>query len=192
MRIKDELLFFYKKHPVLSNLFLLNIIIFVITHVSLFPNRYIYTQMAGVNILISEGEWWRLITPIFVHSNFNHLFYNSLGLILAGIMLSNYVKRGVFLLIYLSSGVFANIITYIFAPPIYVHVGASGAIFGLLGIIAAFIYFKKIPRHQSQMFTFFIIFALIFTFFNSNINIFSHIGGFVWGCLCGYYISRKV
>jgi rhomboid protease GluP len=191
MRLKNELLFFYKKHPVLSILFLLNIIVFVMTHVSLFPNRYIYSQMAGVNILIAEGELWRLVTPIFVHSNFNHLFYNSLGLILSGIILSEYIKRNTFLLIYLSSGIFANVITYIFAPPIYVHVGASGAIFGLLGVIAALIYFKKIPRLQSQMFTFFIIFALIFTFLNPSINIFSHIGGLVWGILCGFYITKK-
>lgn len=192
MRVVNEFNQIKQQYPILTWIVLINLCIFVLTTVPIFPNRFIFSHLAGVNLLIANGEWWRLITPIFVHSHFNHLFFNSLGFIFSGIILGEHLKSKTLLFIYLSSGIFANILTLFFAAPNFIHVGSSGAIFGLLGVLATLLYYKKMPHNQAQALMVIIIFALIFTFLQSHINVYAHIGGFLWGCLCGVVIERKI
>lgn len=182
---------FFTTHPIVSILVGINILFFLLISLPIFPNRWIFERMVGVNILIANGEWWRLVTPIFLHSHFNHLLFNSLSLLIVGSLLEERVKRSTFVFVYLSSGIFANVITYIFASMTYIHAGSSGAIFGILGVFATLTYFKKVHRQLSTSLVVIIILALLFTFTNTQVNIFSHIGGFIWGALCGYLIIRK-
>lgn len=75
---------------------------------------------------------------------------------------------------YLSSGIFANVFTYIFAPLTFIHVGASGAVFGLLGVFAMLIYLNKLPYQLKNSLLVIIILALLFTFME-KIQIYMHI-----------------
>ena len=98
---------------------------------------------AKTNALLQSGEWFRLITPIFIHAGPLHLLLNSYALWMVGIQVEKLYGSARFLLIYLLSGVGGvagsyigqAILPRIFDPP---SVGASGAIFGLFGVLAVF------------------------------------------------------
>jgi rhomboid protease GluP len=98
---------------------------------------------AKTNALLQSGEWFRLITPIFIHAGIFHLLLNSYALWMVGMQVEKLYGSARFLLIYLLSGVGGVAGSYIgqtilprfFDAP---SVGASGAIFGLFGVLAVF------------------------------------------------------
>jgi len=179
------------KYPVFWGIILVNFLFYFLTVLPFYPDGYLFTKFAGVNLLIKEGEWWRLFTPILIHTNFNHLMFNSLTLFLLGMILAVRVKNLTFFLIYFSSGIFANGLTYLLAPLTYIHAGSSGAIFGIIGVLCALIFFKKFRQDEMKSLTIFIILAIVLTFLDQEINIYAHIGGLVWGIILGAYIVRK-
>ena len=93
-----------------------------------------------------------------------------------------------FTALYLVSGVFANIITYLGQPLSYSHVGASGAIFGLFGYYLAMIATRNafITRESRQVILPIVIIGLIMTFTQSEINITAHLFGLIAGFLIGH------
>jgi rhomboid protease GluP len=98
---------------------------------------------AKTNALLSSGEWFRLITPIFIHAGLLHLLLNSYALWMVGMQVEKLYGSARFLLIYLLSGVGGVAGSYLgqsFLPrPVDApSVGASGAIFGLFGVLAVF------------------------------------------------------
>ena len=84
----------------------------------------------------TNGEWWRLVTTMFVHSGMLHLVANLAGLVQLGLILERLVGRLVFAAVYLAAGVFASLVS-LSAHPVAVSVGASGAIFGIYGLLLA-------------------------------------------------------
>jgi membrane associated rhomboid family serine protease len=99
---------------------------------------------AKTNYLLWSGEWFRLVTPVFIHAGFLHLLSNTYALWAVGPQVEKLYGSARFLLIYLLSGVggvtgsfFGQII---FSRPDVPSVGASGAIFGLFGVLAVFVY----------------------------------------------------
>ncbi len=86
---------------------------------------------AKVNVLIQHGQWWRLITPIFLHGSLLHLGSNLLSLVWFGRGIERLYGARKYLLIYFVAGVAGNIASYIHMPGL--SLGASGAIFGLVG-----------------------------------------------------------
>lgn len=128
---------FFYFYPLVSILVILNLVLWVLTH--FFPYSLggtILQYGIGQNLAIKEqGEYWRLLTPIFLHANFGHVLFNSFALVLFGPALERMIGKGKFLLFYLGAGIIGNIGTYIVAPYDFsFHLGASGAIYGLLGI----------------------------------------------------------
>ena len=98
---------------------------------------------AKTNRLLQSGEWFRLITPIFIHAGLLHLLLNSYALWVVGTQVEKLYGSARFLLIYLLSGVggvagsyFGQI--FLQKPLDMPSVGASGAIFGLFGVLAVF------------------------------------------------------
>ncbi|OLP65588.1 Rhomboid protease GluP [Bacillus pumilus] len=85
------------------------------------------------NVLILDGEWWRLITPMFLHIGFTHLLFNTFALWSVGAAVERVYGSGRFLFIYLISGIFGTITSFVFNTAI--AAGASGAIFGCLGAL---------------------------------------------------------
>ncbi len=83
------------------------------------------------NELIRQGQWWRLVTPIFLHGNFVHLLVNSLSLWQLGGSLERIYGSRKFFLIYMGAGIAGNLCSYAFSPT--QSLGASGALFGLIG-----------------------------------------------------------
>ncbi|TMU83725.1 rhomboid family intramembrane serine protease [Bacillus sp. BHET2] len=184
---------FLRFYPIISLIVLIHIILFLVSALPIFPQLWVYEQLAGVNVFIKEGEWWRLITPIFVHMGFAHLLFNSFSLVLFGPPLEKYLGKAKFISLYLACGVFANIITYLIKPLTYSHVGASGAIFGLFGFYIAMIVMKHpfITKESRQVILPIVIIGVVMTFMQSGINITAHIFGLIAGFVISWIAGRK-
>ncbi|TMC96721.1 MAG: rhomboid family intramembrane serine protease [Chloroflexi bacterium] len=90
------------------------------------------------NDLILQGQYWRFVTPIFLHANLLHLGLNMLNLAVLGVFLERLVGHIRFLLIYVTTGIVSIIASFYFMPQ-EISVGASGAIFGLVGAYSVFV-----------------------------------------------------
>ncbi|HLO10875.1 MAG TPA: rhomboid family intramembrane serine protease [Pseudoneobacillus sp.] len=184
---------FLRFYPIVSSIIAINLILFIIGFIPFLPKDWMYVTFSGVNLYIAEGDFWRLITPIFLHSGFSHLLFNSFSLVLFGPALERIVGKGRFFTIYLLSGLGANIATFFIQPLTYIHVGSSGAIFGLFGFYLAIIAFRKdmLSRENSQLIITIAVLSVIMTFFQPNINITGHIFGLITGFFIGAFIIKK-
>lgn len=179
---------FIQFYPIVTVLLIINIILYILMH--LFSSSFggvIYTYGVGHNLSIYVNqEYWRFITPIFLHGNLGHVLFNSFALVLFGPALERMVGKFLFVLIYLGTGIIGNIGTYIINPQSMVpHLGASGAIYGLFGIYI-YMTFKRrnlIDEQSAQIVRIIFIIGLVMTFIRPNINIAAHIFGFIGGLL---------
>ncbi|MCM2677043.1 rhomboid family intramembrane serine protease [Alkalicoccobacillus plakortidis] len=183
MFIRNESFYsFRKNYPVITVLVGIHLILFLWT--SFFPfGREIYLLGRGSNFEIITGEYWRLLTPIFLHGGLMHVVFNSFSLVIFGPVVEKILGKIKFISIYLLSGILANIATLYLGGVYYLHVGASGAIFGIFGVLAYMIWARRdlIDRANSQLVVTIIIIALVMTFVNPGINIFAHLFGFIAG-----------
>jgi rhomboid protease GluP len=184
---------FLRFYPIVSIIIIIHLFLFIIGYFPFFPRSWIYETFSGVNLYVAQGEYWRLLTPIFLHSGFTHLLFNSISLILFGPALEKIAGKGRFVTIYLVSGIGANIATFLIQPLTYVHVGSSGAIFGLFGYYLAIISFRKsmLSRENAQLIKTIAILSIIMTFLQPNINVTAHIFGLITGYLIGAVFLKK-
>jgi rhomboid protease GluP len=174
---------FLRFYPIISILVGIHILLWLITALPIPGSNLLLEQMVGFNFLVGEGEYWRLLTPIFVHGSFSHMLFNSFSLVLFGPALERILGKPRFLFAYFGTGVIANIATYFLEPLDYLHVGSSGAIFGLFGIFVYMVMFRKdlIDQANSQVVVTILVIGLIMTFINSNINVVAHLFGLIAG-----------
>lgn len=186
---------FIRYYPIVSIIIAIHILLYLCTILPFLPNYWFVETFSGVNLYISEGEFWRLITPTFMHSGFSHMFFNSVSLLLFGPALERMLGWRKFTIIYLCSGIIANIATYFFEPLSYTHVGSSGAIFGLFGYYISIILFRRswMSKENAQIIFTLCIVSLIMTFIQHDINITAHIFGLLGGFLLGAipYFNKK-
>ncbi|MFH0348810.1 rhomboid family intramembrane serine protease [Bacillus vallismortis] len=149
--------------------------------------------VTGYNLGVANGEWWRLITPVLLHAGFTHLLFNSMSIFLFAPALERMLGKARFLLVYAGSGIIGNIGTYVTEPLDYVHVGASGAIFGLFGVYLFMVLFHKelIGQEHSKMIVTLLAFAILMSFINSNINMMAHLFGLCGGFLLSFLCVQK-
>lgn len=176
---------FVKLYPAITLLTAINILVFLLTSLPIFPADTLFRLLTGVNLYISNGEWWRLVSPIFVHGSFTHLLFNSFSLIIFGPALERMLHKNRFLIFFIATGILANLATYFLKPLTYTHVGASGAIFGILGFYLYLALFKKswFSRQNSQTILTMIVLGVIMTFVQPQINIIGHLAGLAAGFL---------
>lgn len=184
---------FIRLYPIISIIIATHIVLYLLTAFPLFPGRYVFELLSGVNLYIVNGDYWRLVTPVFMHAGFAHMLFNSFSLVLFGPALEQMLGKTKFVLLYLFTGIAANIATLILEPLTYTHVGSSGAIFGLFGFYISIIMFRKamMTRENSQTIMTIAIIAVIMTFVQSNINITAHIFGMLAGFLVGAATFRR-
>jgi rhomboid protease GluP len=138
-------------------------------------------------LVLEHGLYYQIFTSMFIHASLIHLVSNMIFLLFFGLRAEEMFSLHEYLGIYLIGGLTGNLLTLAYGPN-YVSVGASGAIFAVLG--ACIIYNRK-PTFQS------IISALAFTFIilvvnmGKNVNVLAHIGGLVFGLIIGYILSSK-
>lgn len=153
---------------------------------------------AKVNGLVNEGQYWRLVTCIFIHIGFLHLFLNNYALWMIGQEIERFYGSSRFVLIYLLTGLAGSLASYIYiSDPKNVSAGASGAIFGLFGVMVTFPYRyrKEIPdalrkgiiRNILPV----IILNLALGFSIQMIDQAAHIGGLIAGVALAMLIPYK-
>jgi len=103
------------------------------------------------NLIAEQHEYWRLITAIFIHIGIIHLLLNNYALWIIGQEIERIYGSARFVVLYLVTGVIGSAGSYVFNPQA-TSAGASGAIFGLFGVMAtfAFKYRREIPKRLSQ------------------------------------------
>ena len=138
---------------------------------------------AKFNPYIIAGEWWRFITPIFLHIGLLHLAMNSLAVYYLGTAVEKIYGNIRFLFIYLFAGVAGVIASFIVSAN--VSAGASGAIFGCFGALLYFcmIYPKLFFRTMGPSVLVILVINLMFGFSVSNVDNAGHLGGLAGGFL---------
>lgn len=139
---------------------------------------------ANLDVLVKNGEYYRLLTSMFLHSGLLHLFFNMYALYIIGPQVESFFGKTKYLIIYLLSGISGSLLSVSFNVNT-VSVGASGAIFGLFG---ALLYFGYNYRGylgnviKSQILPVVII-NLIFGFISTGVDVAGHIGGLIGGII---------
>jgi membrane associated rhomboid family serine protease len=142
-------------------------------------NNTIYEHGALFGPLVSQGDWWRLITSAFLHYGPFHLAINMYSLYFAGSILEQVIGRWRFALLYLVSGLAGAAGALVWSPNVPT-VGASGAIFGVLG--ALFVLERRGHIATGGQIGGLIVINLIFTFvLSSVISVGGHVGGLIGG-----------
>jgi membrane associated rhomboid family serine protease len=131
---------------------------------------------------VADGAWWQLITSAFTQVEVLHIGFNMLALYFLGPMLETVLGRARFLAVYLGSAMAGSAAVMLFADPHAQTIGASGAIFGLMGALAVMA--LKV-RGQVQSVLTWIALNLVFTFTVSGISWQGHIGGLLGGAVIG-------
>ncbi len=147
----------------------------------------IYAEGVLFGPLVAEGEWWRLFTSMFLHYGPIHLLMNMLALWWVGGAVEQALGRGRYLLLYLVSGL-AGSAGALIASPNALTVGASGALFGILG--AALVLERQRTYVLGGAALPIIIFNVVFTFAVPGISIGGHLGGLAGGALGVLALSR--
>ena len=136
---------------------------------------------------LADGEWWRLITSAFLHGSLIHLGMNMLVLWIVGAPVEQAIGRGRFLALYIVSGLAGSAGALLFSPDA-ITVGASGAIYGILG--AALVLESQGSHVLGGQAFGLIVFNLVLTFAIPNISIGGHLGGLAGGALAMLALSR--
>jgi membrane associated rhomboid family serine protease len=148
-----------------------------------------YGSFDGVTAVgVGAGEWWRLITSAFLHGSIIHLGMNMLMLWWIGAPMEEAMGRGRYILLYLVSGLAGSAGALLLTEPFRPTVGASGAIFGLLGAALVFERQRNYVLGGSALSI--IVLNLVLTFAIPGISIGGHLGGLAGGAAAGFALSR--
>ncbi|MDP9067083.1 MAG: rhomboid family intramembrane serine protease [Actinomycetota bacterium] len=155
--------------------------------------REVVQTLALSPSLVSTGEWWRLLTPMLVHGGPLHLFLNMYILFIYGPNVEQAFGTVRFIIMFLIAGFMGSAFSYAF-PPDVGSVGASGAIFGVVGVLVVYLFNRRRSQFMAGYLRgmgFFVIANLILGFLPGlNIDNFAHIGGLLGGVLLGLGFDR--
>lgn len=155
-----------------------------------FPEDILLIMGAKVDALINAGQYYRLITPMFLHAGLIHIAFNMYALYCVGPFAERVYGRINYIGIYFFSGIISTLASYIFSPN-SLSVGASGAIFGLFGAILIFALKarNRIGKNLLLNMVFVIAINLVIGFSMANIDNSAHLGGLVGGLVSGKLAS---
>jgi len=140
--------------------------------------------------IILKGEWWRLVTAVFVHIGIIHIASNMYVFWGLGMMAERLLGRLNFLAVYLLTGIAGNVLSLLLKPNI-VGAGASGAIFGLAGILISVLQFGRLSVPPERLAPLkkevvkLALYNLVIGAVIPAINNIAHLGGLIYGLLLG-------
>ncbi len=167
----------------------LNIVIFIASFVV--GQNLILAYGAKINEAIVAGEFWRLVTAMFLHVDWMHIGFNSYALLIFGLQVERFYGQPRFLLLYFLGGLGGSALSFLLSPS--PSVGASGAIFALIGVLGGY-YFRY--RNQSTAgrsrlgnILFVVFYNLTYGFVVPGIDNWAHIGGLLVGLTLGWLLA---
>jgi len=130
--------------------------------------------------ILEQGQWWRLITACFLHGNLMHILFNGVALYQLGPLIEEAYGPARFAILFVLTGIVGNLVSL---PFVGLSVGASGALFGMIG--AAIAYGKRRGGTHGQLIRDYgirwLVFGLVFGFLFPGINNYAHAGGALAG-----------
>ena len=148
-------------------------------------------NLANNYMSLRSGKYYTLITSMFLHADIIHIAFNMYALYILGPQVEKYYGRFKFALIYFLSGILGNIFSCVFMDSNVFSIGASGAIFGLLGSIAYFTYYYRATLQgllRSQVVPI-ILLNLVIGLVIPGIDVSAHLGGLIGGVLISMAIG---
>ena len=180
-----------------SNIKNARITIFLITFNSLlylffsFGFEDVFYLLVQINSkVVYDLELWRLVTSMFLHGDALHLLSNMVSLLIFGSYVELSFSKYKFVLIYFISGFLGSLFTIFLLPLNTISLGASGAIFGLIGAALSIL----IVDRNNPLIILGLIYAFYFviTSFSPGINYFAHIFGLLGGFSTGYILRKNI
>lgn len=188
-----ERIFSYKKPTVTYAIIAICIFMFMMMYIFGQGSEDNYTLLkfgASLDILIKNGEYYRLFTCIFLHIGIVHLLCNIYSLYIVGKEVENLYGKLKYLIIFILSGICGSILSLAFNSNT-IGAGASGAIFGLLGAFLYFGYYYRayLGNSITRAILPVLIVNLIIGLMSSSIDLAAHIGGLVGGILVSMMVG---
>lgn len=188
-----EKIFSYKKPIVTYIIIAICILLYIIMEIfgnGSTNNITLLKFGANLDVLVKNGEYYRLFTSIFLHIGIMHLLCNMYSLYIIGREVENLFGKVKYIIIFILSGIFGSILSMAFSHNV-ISAGASGAIFGLLGALLYFgmHYRTYLGEALVRSIIPILIINLIIGFLSPGIDMAAHIGGFVGGILVSMMVG---
>lgn len=183
---------FKPKIPVMTYILIaINIVIYIFG--VFFTNYDVFLNVFSIHgPSIRAGQYYRLLTGIFIHNGIFHILFNCYALYILGSQIESFFGKVKFTIIYLFSGLIGALFSMTFGGN-YASVGASGAIFGLMGSLLYFGYYYRVYLGnvvKSQIIPL-IVANLVIGFISPGIDNYAHIGGLLGGILITIALGVK-
>lgn len=148
---------------------------------------------------VLQGEYWRLLTSVFMHFGIGHIVNNMLVLYVLGDNLERALGSVKYLILYLVCGIGANIVSLWFDWTVGAHeilsvsAGASGAVFGVVGglLYAVAVNRGRLEDLSTRQLAVMILISLYFGFTSTGVNNAAHVAGLMIGIIMGLILYRK-
>ena len=175
---------FKDKIPYITYFLIALNVIFYIVPILLGDYQWILNSGCVHGPSIRGGQYYRLLTGMFLHGSIFHIFFNCYALYIIGSQIESFMGKTKYIIIYLFSGIMGSLFSMTFGGAT-ASIGASGAIFGLMGALLYFGYYYRVYLGnvlKSQIVPL-ILFNLVLGFIIPGVDNFGHIGGLVGGLL---------
>ncbi len=178
----------FRLSPILI-LIAVNFLLFIVTLIA--PGLIFLLGLQPAGFL---SRPWTILTSMFVHSGFWHIFANMLTLYFFGTYLYRLVGQSRFLIVYFSGGILGGILFILLAPPFSIAVGASGAVFALAGALVVMrpklpVLIFPIPVPIPLWIA--VIGGFLILSFLPRIAWQAHLGGLILGLIAGYFFKKR-
>lgn len=171
--------------PIVSGVLVgINVLVFLICS---FAGDMLYRAgVLSAHAVLADGEYGRILWAMFLHSDINHIFNNMLILFFLGAMIEKEVGHVWYGIFYFLSGIGGNLLSLlakVMTNDVSGTIGASGAVFGLDGVLLAMVLFsdRKMKEVSPARVLFMIVYSLYSGFTGENIDNAAHVGGLIIG-----------
>ena len=185
--------------PVVLTLIIINVAVYIwemASHAGVYVYRGVGIPCANLAecryalwpTAVHQGQWYRLFTAAFLHANFEHILFNMIALAIVGPSVEAELGKGRFIIVYLLSAVGGSVASYLLSSANELGLGASGAIFGLMGS-----YFVLARRRGWEVRTILalIVINLVIGFASTSIDWRAHLGGMITGAVVTLGLARS-
>ena len=196
----------FKQMPATMVLIAINVLVYLLTHFTIFlsePEAVVEKGALSWYLIKENQEYYRILTSMFLHADWSHLFNNMLVLLFVGGNLERAVGRIKYLFLYFGTGILAGIASISYnmwkeyalalSGNTTYSIGASGAIFGVVGAVLWIVVINKgrLKEISSTQMILFVILSLYGGVVNSQIDQAAHVGGFLGGVILSILLYRK-